>query len=166
MSKQVKRQRIPVAYDPSMPGISIWSQSGNNVYFDKPAYNEQGRYIFATVTNGCTTSPTQTGIYFADPPGFRMSAFPTIADEEVTVDFGSSLSQFASKVDYNGKLDNTFRTSKLLLYNENNVLVKDFSHELKSPTIKVSTSRLKPGTYYFKAIFEDNTQEVKRLIIK
>ncbi|UHG93260.1 T9SS type A sorting domain-containing protein [Spirosoma oryzicola] len=153
-------------YPAPMPGISIYAQSGNNVYFDKPAYNQQGRYIFVTMNNGCATSSTQTGIYIGDPSGARMAAYPIPASNEVNVRIENiaGLPNEGNNLTKRGK--NSEAAKNLYVYDESNNLIGDYSHEVNQADIKVDVRHLKPGTYYLKAVFDNNTSETKRFVVK
>ncbi len=150
----------------SVPGISIYSQSGNNVYFDKNAYNQQGKYILLTLNNGCATSSTQTSIYIGDPSGARMAAYPSPASNEVNVKFQSLLEDSSTSKSKSNASENGSSAKSLYLYDGNNNMIGDYSNEATQQDVRVDVRHLKSGSYYLKAIYNDGTSETKRFMVK
>jgi|GEM_PF-1577343 len=154
------------ATQPSVPGISIYGQYANTVLFDKPAYNQQGRYIFVTISNGCTVPSAQTSIYVYDPPGASMMIYPVPTDDEVTIQFADLEEKLVMEdMTYDG--EGPSLPVSIEVFNGNNIKVADLSEEvIVRKSNKVSLAHLGKGTYYIKAIFKDGFVETKRVIVK
>ena len=154
------------ATQPSVPGISIYGQYSNTVLFDKPAYNQQGRYIFVTMSNGCTVPSAQTSIYVYDPPGASMMIYPVPTDDEVTIQFADLEEKLVMEdMTYDG--EGPSLPVSIEVFNGNIIKVADLSEEvIVRKSNKVSLAHLGKGTYYIKAIFKDGFVETKRVIVK
>ncbi|WP_439489093.1 hypothetical protein [Algoriphagus sp.] len=153
------------ATQPSVPGISIYAQYSNRVLFDKPAYNQQGRYIFVTMSNGCTVPSAQTSMFIYDPPGASMMVYPVPIYDEVTIQFADLEEKLVMEdMTYYG--EGPSLPVSIEVFNGSNIKVDDLSEEIiTKKTNKVSLAHLGKGTYYIKATFKDGFVETKRVIV-
>lgn len=153
------------ATQPSVPGISIYGQYSNRVFFDKPAYNQQGRVIFVTMSNGCTVPSTQTTLYIYDPSGASMMIYPVPTDDEITIQFADLEEKpIMEDMTYDG--EGPSLPVSIEVFNGNNMKVDDLSEEvITRKNDKVGLAHLGKGTYYIKATFKDGFVETKRVIV-
>lgn len=150
---------------PSVPGISIYGQYSNTVLFDKPAYNQQGRYIFVTMSNGCTVPSAQTSLYIYDPPGSSMVIYPVPTQDEITIQFADLQEKLVMEdMTYGGNGPSLPITIEV--FNSNNMKVEDLTEEIVyKKNNNASLAHLGKGTFYIKATFKDGFIETKRVII-
>lgn len=159
------RTNYTFATQPNVPGISIYGQYSPRVFFDKPAYNQQGRVIFVTMSNGCTVPTAQTTLYIYDLPGSSMMIYPVPTDDEVSIQFSDMKEKVVMEdMTYDG--EGPSLPVSIEVFNGNNMKVDDLSEEvITRKNDKVSLAHLGKGTYYIKATFKDGFVETKRVIV-
>jgi hypothetical protein len=135
-------------------GVTITGQSGNVCYFNYTSGNPR---INVTVTNSCGSSSVY--VILRRPNGARLSAYPNPVSSESEINLTSSdVTQI--------NIDKS-EINSVYLYNEDNVLVKDYTNEIISNDSKnsIKLKHTASGVYYLKVIFSDGNVETKRLKI-